>query len=254
MSDYVELGQMLRSGREARGKTIAELSEEMGLRENYLQALEAGDIGSLPDLTYARIYFINYARTLGLDTESLMLQWPRPTGGAPTAQTRSPRPINWRMPAAGVVAALVLVWLFVPLTGESDRDAEDGENTPGASDGPPRAVTALDDPGDTLTADTAAAIAVADTLVADPTRRISALTVMATGESWVVVEADGDTVEARVMLKDQRITVEALNEFALTAASPQNLTVELNGATVPLPNRRGRPLIRHPIATRGGTQ
>jgi cytoskeletal protein RodZ len=254
MSDYVELGQMLRSGREDCGKTIADLSEEMGLPESYLQALENGDIGLLPDPTYARIYFINYARTLGLDTESLMLQWPRQTSGAPTVQTRSPRPIAWRMPAAGLVAALVVVWLFVQLTGGVDGDAEDGDNTSGTSDAPPLAVTAVTDSNDTLAADTAAVVAAADTTIVDPTPRVSALTVLATGESWVVVESDGDTVEARVMLEDQSITVEALNEFALTAASPQNLTVELNGATLTLPQRPGRPLIRHRIATRGGTQ
>jgi len=67
MSDFEALGETLRLARESRGKTVADLSDEMGLPEPYLQALEKGDMASLPGLTYARIYFINYARTLGLD-------------------------------------------------------------------------------------------------------------------------------------------------------------------------------------------
>ena len=254
MSDFEALGETLRLARESRGKTVADLSDEMGLPEPYLQALEKGDMASLPGLTYARIYFINYARTLGLDTEALMLQWPSQQESTPPVSASPPHLIKWRLPVAGLAAALVLIWLVAQLTGDSDHEGDDLDNSSGSADVPQLADSAQNSLPDSLVTATPGAIVVADPPAVEPEPSLCSLTVAATGESWVVVEADGDTVEARVMVKGQSITVEAWNEFALTAASPQNLVVQLNGSAVSLPKHSRRPLIRHRIATRGGAQ
>ncbi len=63
------LGQTLRAAREGRRWDIARAERETRIRARYLNALEAGDYGDLPDPVYTRGFVRNYARYLGLDPE-----------------------------------------------------------------------------------------------------------------------------------------------------------------------------------------
>ncbi|HMW17191.1 MAG TPA: DUF4115 domain-containing protein [Accumulibacter sp.] len=66
------VGQRLRRAREARGMSIADVSQALKLGPKQVEALEAENWGALPGNTMIRGFIRNYARLLNLDSEPLM--------------------------------------------------------------------------------------------------------------------------------------------------------------------------------------
>lgn len=67
-------GQALRSAREARGLTIADVAQQLKFAPRQLQALEDERYEALPGVAIARGMVRNYARLLNLDAEPLVTQ------------------------------------------------------------------------------------------------------------------------------------------------------------------------------------
>lgn len=65
-------GAMLRSARDERGISVAEVASELKLSESLIEALEADDTAALPPATFVRGYLRSYARLLDLSPESLV--------------------------------------------------------------------------------------------------------------------------------------------------------------------------------------
>jgi cytoskeletal protein RodZ len=66
------LGERLRSIREAQGISIARAAAETRILQQYLVALEDGDIQRLPGDVYARGFIRNYASYLGIPSDELI--------------------------------------------------------------------------------------------------------------------------------------------------------------------------------------
>jgi len=65
-----ELGIFLRQAREEKHMTLAEAADKTKIRQAYLEAIEAGDLASLPeDPVYVRGFVRIYAKVLGLDPD-----------------------------------------------------------------------------------------------------------------------------------------------------------------------------------------
>ena len=65
-----ELGIFLRQAREERQMTLAKAADRTKIRQAYLEAIEAGDLSSLPeDLVYVRGFVRIYAKVLGIDPD-----------------------------------------------------------------------------------------------------------------------------------------------------------------------------------------
>lgn len=79
-----QLGERFREAREARGISISEASIATRILPRYLQAIEAGDVASLPGDVYARGFVRNYAQLLGLPVEEMVALY-RKERGEPTA-------------------------------------------------------------------------------------------------------------------------------------------------------------------------
>ena len=79
-----QLGERFREAREARGISIGEASTATRILPRYLQAIEAGDVASLPGDVYARGFVRNYAQLLGLPAEEMVALY-RQERGEPTA-------------------------------------------------------------------------------------------------------------------------------------------------------------------------
>jgi cytoskeletal protein RodZ len=79
-----QLGERFREAREARGISISEASTATRILPRYLQAIEAGDVASLPGDVYARGFVRNYAQLLGLPAEEMVALY-RKERGEPTA-------------------------------------------------------------------------------------------------------------------------------------------------------------------------
>lgn len=257
MRSAQELGALLKEARQAKKLAVGDLSEKTGLPERYLEALEAGDHDALPGKAYARIYYLNYARVLELDTETLMLDWPHPEGDpVPPPSVQPPNPWPKRiLIAIGIIVAIVItysVWQSRDIAAPPMQPVV----TPEADD----TTASIDSVMDTTATDSVIDT-VSQALPAAPPEQPAqppptyALEVQARGQSWVVIEADGDTVEAKVLPGGGSMRAEASNDFVLTATRPEVVRVLLDGKEVSLPQDRTRPLIRHRIDPKaeGGT-
>jgi cytoskeleton protein RodZ len=71
------LSTMLRDARIAKGLELNDIAEITHVRKDYLQALEEGRYGDLPEDIYARNFLRLYAQTVGLDDAKLLEQFSR---------------------------------------------------------------------------------------------------------------------------------------------------------------------------------
>ena len=64
-------GDILRNAREKHGISISEIAEELHVRHDIVESLEAGDFSQIPPQGYSRNMVKSYARILGLDANKL---------------------------------------------------------------------------------------------------------------------------------------------------------------------------------------
>lgn len=70
--NYSEIGTVLRLAREEMGISLKDAAQSLHIRTHYLQALELGELGKLPNLIYAKGYLKIYCSFLGLDEEEII--------------------------------------------------------------------------------------------------------------------------------------------------------------------------------------
>ena len=58
---------LLREAREARGMSLADVSEITKIRSKYLEAIERGEFAAIPGEVYLKGFIRNYADCVGLD-------------------------------------------------------------------------------------------------------------------------------------------------------------------------------------------
>jgi cytoskeletal protein RodZ len=256
-----ELGARLRTAREKKKLGIAQLAQTTGLPERYLEALEAGDLTPLPGRAYARMYFSTYARALDLDSERLLLEWPQEKQEIKTITEPTTERPQWLYPAVFGGALLVLIWLILRCAGggdpaqtdthaEADREMQRrlaspvGDSATVTSSGPITPSTGTPD-----------SMATAAVKASEPEERTPAavhvLVVEASTQTWVVIEADGDTVAAEILSSGQSLRAEAARSLILTVGRPQSVAVMLDEITLELPIRQGGPLVRHRLLPAG---
>lgn len=73
----MSFGNELKSAREAQALSIQDVATRIKIRGDYLRALEAEDLGVLPERTFARSYLQSYGRALGLDPAGLLRDFDR---------------------------------------------------------------------------------------------------------------------------------------------------------------------------------
>jgi len=252
MKTPLELGEILKAARVQQNLNLAELSLRTGLPEKYLHALERGAHDELPGRAYARIYYLNYARALKLDYEGLMQAWPQPT--------RPPEPAvvqrGWGMFVwLGIPIAALAIWgIFrgaAPVTERGTESAATSRAEPKIS------ADSAGQPALSPDADSFAMIGVLDTAPRPPAADKTPahlppvrhrLTLAARAASWVVIEADGDTVAAETLIPGRTLIGEATFDFVLTILLPSQVDATLDDSLLEMPNGGLRPLLRYRIA------
>jgi transcriptional regulator with XRE-family HTH domain len=74
------LAQRMRDARESRGATLADVEKATRIRWRYLEAIETGDWGQLPDGPPSRGFIHIYARYLGMDADQCVEEFETTTG------------------------------------------------------------------------------------------------------------------------------------------------------------------------------
>ncbi len=85
------LGELLRSARESRGLSLADVAELTHVRQEYLRALEEARYGDLPEDVYARNFVRLFAQAVGVDAERALAAYQserRQAGGLSTLEMR----------------------------------------------------------------------------------------------------------------------------------------------------------------------
>ncbi len=117
-----ELGELLRTTREAKGLSLSQAEQGTRIRSTYLQAIENEEFDQLPHPAYIKGFIHNYAVFLGLDPKQL----PELHHGPPREETALPQYVvnqpllharsawwKWLLPVAALAAlAVVGVWAF----------------------------------------------------------------------------------------------------------------------------------------------
>ena len=144
------IGQALRSLREAAGLSLADIADKTCVRRAYLQALEEMNIDQLPSRPFAVGYVKAYAEALGVSGDLAVRQFrkdaPSPDEAlkAPVGvrKERDPR-LSWLAGACAVVATAVVIWNLA-----QHAVAHDGGPTPPvpATNAPPPAPLAARGP------------------------------------------------------------------------------------------------------------
>lgn len=83
-----QLGRVLRTAREERRLSPADVSRRLKLPIRYLEALEAGEWHELPEGSYARLFVRTYAKYLGLPADDLLRQYQVPARASVTPSLR----------------------------------------------------------------------------------------------------------------------------------------------------------------------
>ncbi|HYL60587.1 MAG TPA: helix-turn-helix domain-containing protein [Candidatus Acidoferrales bacterium] len=130
----LSLGARLVEAREQRGLTAKQVASEIRVPASYVDMMETGNYGAIPDQLYLLPSFRRYAEFLGLDvaevTASFMLDFEAEEnavvipGGDPRTIARKPLPTRWIAKAAAVIgatASIAAVAVFVVRHAPSPR-------------------------------------------------------------------------------------------------------------------------------------
>ncbi|MDQ6965428.1 MAG: DUF4115 domain-containing protein [Mariprofundaceae bacterium] len=123
MNPRIHLGERLSQARQARDISISDASDRLRIRGNYLDALESGDWGPLPEEVYVMGFLRQYASLLGIDissdiealkTSEYQLTKPFTMPDPPIAMNRT-----WAIVAS---ACFVLLLILFNVVDEGEKD------------------------------------------------------------------------------------------------------------------------------------
>lgn len=240
-SELASFGEELRREREIRGISLKEISDATKISKRFLDALERNDHRTLPAPVFTRGFVREYARYVGLNAEEMVnrynfaaanddrIEKPPTVAKYPQAPPKdiSPRPAPKRgIPPVitrvdkGVVYALIIAAALAGVAYWAVQKRAERERTETANPIPVTTRAATEPPA-------AAPAPPAD----DSKLRMS---LEATDNSWVTLEADGKTVLNAEVVRGDKRDFEATEQFRFrTIGNAAGLTLTLNSVRVP---------------------
>jgi transcriptional regulator with XRE-family HTH domain len=241
-SELASFGDELRREREIRGISLKEIADATKISRRFLEAIERNDHKTLPAPVFTRGFVREYARYVGLNAEEMVNRYnfaasrddriekppevqrypqtpvrditPKPAAkrGIPPAYAR----VNLNLVAVAIIA-LALVGVAWWAVHNKRFDLETA----------PETTTAIPLTTRTVVPPPAIAPPPADDSVLH-------LAIEVTGNSWVVLEADGKSVFSDEMLRGEHKTFDANESFRFrTIGNAAGLSLTLNGTKVP---------------------
>jgi len=105
------VGALLRTAREATGRNLQSVSQQLRIRSVYLRAIEEGDFGALPGTTYAVGFVRSYADFLGLDGPDIVRRFREEVEelGRRTHLVFPATPAEGKIPGGAIVLIAMLI-------------------------------------------------------------------------------------------------------------------------------------------------
>lgn len=116
--ELYRIGAELRAAREAQGLDLAAVAAQCRVRTSYLEAIESGEVQRLPEPVFVQGFIRTYARSLGLDPDTLLADLsladvnPAATTTAATAASQRPK-VAIALPSKASLGLLGLVAVIV---------------------------------------------------------------------------------------------------------------------------------------------
>jgi len=223
------IGAQLRQRRLGLRLSIEDISRETRIASRYLEAIEAGDLGSLPSLVFTRNFVRQFALFLKLDPEPLLAQLPMLDEAAiqlpdPPARPRSAYRRDRQIRAALTAAA----WLLVAGgAGAAYFHFNHSARARVASNAPNLVVAAEKAPSPRVKPNQATPAPV-KAAVAHPVQVV----ITAHQAAWVEMSADGKAAFAGMLKPDEMKEIAADEQVKLVAGNAGALTILLNGKTL----------------------
>jgi cytoskeleton protein RodZ len=250
------LGGALRAARERQGRSVADISAAINLRETVVKAIEKNDFTLCGGDVYARGHVRAYARLLGMEAAPLLVAYDERTG-APSARARVDlltddgvplergRP-NWPV-LAGAVLVVVVALLGWQLVGELRGPARPTEPVAGAGQtvtstgGPTSTVSPTPSASGSPSASASAGSGTStSTATAVPRPGQVAVALKITGETWVEVrDAKGRTVYSGLLAKGDAKRFSDTAPLRLTLGNAGGVELTVNGTRLGTAGKAG---------------
>ncbi len=240
---HIEIGKQLKARRLEQKKELKDIAKDTKVTEDYLEAIETGRIEIFPSAVYYNLFARSYAQELGMDTDQLFvissaesLELERIENLGPEAAEKEIQELESKekkysvaKTAMWISGFIVIIFIVVLLIFTSGKDAG---TPPTASDLNAESTyyageemsADYDIMSDELSDDSLGDNA---TSVMNPDPKMS-LQIESNALSWIRLIADGDTILNGNFEAGHRQTIEADNQFVITAGNPNGLTLKLN--------------------------
>ena len=226
-------GENLRRERELRGVELRDIADATKISVRFLQALEQDRVDVLPGGIFPRSFVRQYAKHLGLDPDRMVTEFDHVYGPEPSVPktTGPPRRHSDARPLL-VVAGLLLLAGVGFLAWKTSRPEARGASAQPSAVVPPPTSFPPDRvyPPPTPTPNAAPSAGEARGL---------ALTLAATQDCWIGVQADGAKVIDRILKAGENVTVNAKSEISLSVGNAGGVTYTLNGRPGVILGREG---------------
>lgn len=264
-AELASFGEELRREREIRGISLKEIADATKISKRFLEAIERNDHKTLPAPVFTRGFVREYARYLGLNSEEVVSRYNFAAagddrieksahldrlvhpGGAPEPEKERPRvgiPPPYARVDRNVYLLIIIVLALSAVTWWAVKERRTGraaENEAVVE----TATIAAAPPARQLTPEPAAP---------PPDPDIMRLTVELVDDSWISLEADGETVFNDEMKRGTRRTFEARERFRFkTIGNAAGVSLTLNDTKLPVLGDEGE-VIRNRVFDRESLQ
>jgi cytoskeleton protein RodZ len=248
------VGETLQRARLAQGLDVATVAARTKINAKYLEAIEAGDRGSLPSSFFYKSFVHQYARTLSLDTKEIDAEidrvlsadapLPLPGQDNPTWREVPPVELSARFQISRIYASsAILILMLAACSGiygwwynsHSVTVTRAEPSTPLAKVEPVAVALAS-------TANDAAQSAAVTPPAPIATSKVL-LDLLAREETWLSVSSDGKPVFSGILAVNQSRTVEGKEYAKMRVGNAAGLEVRLNGKLLGPLGHRGQVLI-----------
>lgn len=273
---YRDIGNQLRKIRLEKRKEIKDIAQDSRISEDYIAAIEAGNIKEFPSTVYYNLFARAYARELGVDPEkmfvisseeTLELEKVEELGEKISEQELRGLDVQvddneksvgttvfWVAGVLVIIIAAVLIFYFTEFGGKEsnqDTNTQPREDIVVGQMEQEEASQPVDSPAIMAGENTPSNVEIIDKepepkpkkeSPAKPKLPPMTLRIDVIDSSWVLVIADGDTVLNRSLFAGDFRTLRADRRFIFTAWNPSGLRLKLNDRDMRSISPIGRPV------------